>query len=390
LSLRLYLNSENPREELFEELATQSKDQVDFLQRAWKTGKVVHRQFVANYLKDNAVRKAHWFPEVDSLVIACVTDADASVRELGLAAMEASHDPRLLEAALFQLTDLDPMVRQLGLGYLRISDPQQAATTLIRLLDDPDLKIVTEAEAGLTRWTGKDFGIRTRMAIPQASALRTTEIEPFVVETIHNGVEKRKEWWKTHKDEYSSHTNSKPLITFSPETKRLPVADFKLRDLNGNTIRLSDFKGQVVLVNFWTTWCTACLAEIPDLIALQKNKSNQVAILGIALDGVPDEDGDSPGEDKHQNPNANESSSKSVRAKVERAIKALQINYPILLDERNSVGGQYNGGELPTTVIIDKEGRLRRRFIGERSLKVFEAMIAEAMAPADGDKKLPR
>ena len=59
-------------------------------------------------------------------------------------------------------------------------------------------------------------------------------------------------------------------------------------------------------------------------------------------------------------------------------MKARGINYPILLDERNEVGGRYNGGELPTTVIVDTQGNVRRRFIGARSLPVFEAMITEA------------
>ena len=57
------------------------------------------------------------------------------------------------------------------------------------------------------------------------------------------------------------------------------------------------------------------------------------------------------------------------------------INYPVLLDEKNTVGSRFNGGELPTTVIIDAQGRIRRRFIGTRSLPVFEAMIAEASKP---------
>lgn len=379
-SLHLFLNSESPREEVFEELVSESKDPFDFLQRAWKTGKVVHRQFVAIFLKESAVRGAPWFAQAQPLLNACVTDADASVRELGLAALEASHNPHIFDAAQFQLGDLDPLVRQLGLSYLRKSDPQRALPTLIRLLDDPDLRIVTEAEVGLARWTGEDFGIRTRMAIPQVSAGPASEIEPSVVETIRRGVEKRKEWWKTHEDEYASHLDSKPLLTFSAESQRPPAADFKLRDLNGNIVRLSDLRGKIVLVNFWTTWCTACLAEIPDLIALQKNKGSEIAILGIALDGVPDQHGDSPGEDEHEKSHANKTSSKSVRTKVERAVNARQINYPVLLDARYSVGGQYNGGELPTTIIIDKKGRLRRRFIGERSLKVFQAMIAEANA----------
>jgi hypothetical protein len=62
-------------------------------------------------------------------------------------------------------------------------------------------------------------------------------------------------------------------------------------------------------------------------------------------------------------------------------VKARRINYTVLLDPKNAVGGQFNGGELPTTVIIDAEGRVRRRFIGERNLTVFRAMIGEAAGP---------
>jgi hypothetical protein len=65
---------------------------------------------------------------------------------------------------------------------------------------------------------------------------------------------------------------------------------------------------------------------------------------------------------------------------VARAVQARGINYPVLLDPDNEVGGRFNGGELPTTVILDASGRVRRRFIGERSLKVFKAMLAEAAA----------
>jgi len=62
-------------------------------------------------------------------------------------------------------------------------------------------------------------------------------------------------------------------------------------------------------------------------------------------------------------------------------VKARGINYPVLVDPEGAVGRRFNGGELPTTVIIDAQGRLRRRFIGERSLDVFEAMIAQAAKP---------
>jgi thiol-disulfide isomerase/thioredoxin len=81
----------------------------------------------------------------------------------------------------------------------------------------------------------------------------------------------------------------------------LPINDFTLKDLNGRTVHLEQFRGRVVLLNFWATWCTACLAEIPDLIALQNKLGKQVAILGVALDGVTDEHGDVPGEEVGKN-----------------------------------------------------------------------------------------
>ena len=102
-----------------------------------------------------------------------------------------------------------------------------------------------------------------------------------------------------------------------------------------------------------------------------------MVIVGVALDGVPDEDGDTPKQDgEESDPRAQ--STKSIRGKVARAVKARGINYIVLLDPTGAVGSQFNGGELPTTVILDKEGCVRRRFIGERDLKTFEAMLTEA------------
>ena len=71
-----------------------------------------------------------------------------------------------------------------------------------------------------------------------------------------------------------------------------------------------------------------------------------------------------------------------IRKKVSRVAITRGINYPILLDEKYEAGARFNGGELPTTIIIDAQGNVRRRFVGARSLPVFEAMIAEAGRPA--------
>jgi thiol-disulfide isomerase/thioredoxin len=194
---------------------------------------------------------------------------------------------------------------------------------------------------------------------------------------MRQAVEARKAWWHGHAAEFTQ-SNPKLLHPDPEHVDRPPVTDFELKDLSGKTTRLADFKGRPVLINFWATWCTACLAEIPDLIALQKKLGNQVAILGIALDGVPDEHGHVPGVVHGAEDHADQASLERIEKTVGRAVKARGINYTVLLDPNNAVGGRFNGGELPTTVIIDASGRLRRRFIGERNLQVFEAMINEA------------
>ena len=127
---------------------------------------------------------------------------------------------------------------------------------------------------------------------------------------------------------------------------------------------------------------------MPELVALKHKYGDKLAILGVSLDFVPDEDGDiggpppveeqSKGGGENNNHAAGRTALKRVRAKVLRTARARHVNYPVLLDEHNEVGGRYNGGELPTTVIVDAQGNVRRRFIGARDLAVFEAMIAEA------------
>jgi hypothetical protein len=117
---------------------------------------------------------------------------------------------------------------------------------------------------------------------------------------------------------------------------------------------------------------------MPELIELQKRHHEQLVILGISLDCIPNEDDDSHTGDR---PSLNE-----IRKKVARTVEARQINYSILLDERNDTGARFNGGELPTTVIVDADGNVRRRFVGSRSLPVFEAMVAEASKPASRNR----
>jgi thiol-disulfide isomerase/thioredoxin len=113
--------------------------------------------------------------------------------------------------------------------------------------------------------------------------------------------------------------------------KPVYAADFTLHALDGKSVRLSDFRGRVVLVNFWATWCTACISEMAELIALQKNYHGHLAILGVSLDFLPDED-------NHEAASQPE----MIRKKVARAAELHGINYPVFLDQKNAAGGAFN------------------------------------------------
>ncbi len=137
--------------------------------------------------------------------------------------------------------------------------------------------------------------------------------------------------------------------------------DFTLTDLSGKTIKLSDYRGKVLFLNFWATWCPPCRAEIPDFIeAYSQESANGLEILGISLDTRGKE---------------------VVRAFVEK----YEINYPVVLESRqktDKIVNDYQPGEyIPATIIIDKSGRIRHKEVGaidkETLLKHFRRLTAE-------------
>jgi thiol-disulfide isomerase/thioredoxin len=377
LALHLLLRAQFPRDESFQELAAQSSDPGDFLRRCWATGKVPHRQLVASFLKANAADNPSWYAAAEPLVLGGTLDADMSVRELCLAAMQMRNDPLLLDQAQLQLTDVDPLVRQLGLDYIRTASAPRGVPTVIPLLDDQDLRVVTRAELALVRWTGQDFGVRVRFAIhpssedPAGVTQRADELK------IRDGIARRKEWWTQHSAEFPA---AHPGASFSNSTPRGLVENFTLSDLAGKPVSLDNFRGKVVVLNFWASWCTACLEEIPDLAALHQKMGDRIAVLGISLDGLPDEHHHAPAQSEAEEHSVGKSL-EQIRIKVQKAVKEHGITYPVLLDPTGAVGGRFNGGELPTTVVLDTTGKLSRRFVGERNLAVFEAMVNDAVKP---------
>lgn len=127
--------------------------------------------------------------------------------------------------------------------------------------------------------------------------------------------------------------------------------NFSLKDLENNDVQLSDYKGKVVFVNFWATWCGPCRAEIPYFIDLvNKYDKDGFVVLGIALD---------PRE----------------FTKVPDFVKKIGINYPVLFDQ-SGVSEVYGGIQsIPTTFVVNRDGKVVEMIIGSRPKEVFESII---------------
>lgn len=131
--------------------------------------------------------------------------------------------------------------------------------------------------------------------------------------------------------------------------------DFELKDLSGKMVKLSDFRGKAVVLNFWATWCPPCKTEIPWFEDLQNKYGNQgLAVVGVALDDSSDAD-------------------------IAQFAKDMKMNYPVLLGKEET-SDLYGGVEaLPTTFYIDRSGKIITSVPGLVDRKEIEDNIVKAL-----------
>ena len=131
--------------------------------------------------------------------------------------------------------------------------------------------------------------------------------------------------------------------------------DFELKDINGKMVKLSDFRGKAVVLNFWATWCPPCKTEIPWFEDLQDKYGNQgLAIVGVALDDASDKE-------------------------IAEFAKDMKMNYPVLIGKEET-SDLYGGVEaLPTTFYIDRSGKIMTSIPGLVDQREIEANIVKAL-----------
>ena len=142
-----------------------------------------------------------------------------------------------------------------------------------------------------------------------------------------------------------------PILRAVDDFKPAPAPAWQLKDVNGMVVRFDQFKGKVVVLDFWATWCAPCRSEIPGYIALQEKYAKAgLVMVGVSLD--------------REGPEV-----------VKKFMTDQKINYQIVLGDEK-IAEAFGGVEaIPTTFIIDRQGTLRYRKVGAMPAGEFEAVV---------------
>jgi thiol-disulfide isomerase/thioredoxin len=155
------------------------------------------------------------------------------------------------------------------------------------------------------------------------------------------------------KKEIKADNNTSSLIINEKDSNKAP--DFALKSVDGKTIKLSDYKGKIVIIDFWATWCPPCRRGIPDLVAIQQEYKKNVVIIGISLDRE-----------------------KTIKD-VPDFVKNYKINYPVVYGD-DQITIDYGGiRSIPTSFVIDKKGNIVDSHIGLVEKDVFVNKIKELL-----------
>lgn len=149
------------------------------------------------------------------------------------------------------------------------------------------------------------------------------------------------------------------IITVVPEDKRQEPGDVSGETIDGEPVSLSDYEGQVVVVNVWGSWCTPCRAEAPMLAEAARDlRSDDVAFLGI---------------------DSRDPSESAARAFV----RTFDIPYPSIYDQEGRTLLAFRGtlapSSIPSTVVIDREGRVAASVLGEITRTTLDGLVEEAL-----------
>ena len=154
-----------------------------------------------------------------------------------------------------------------------------------------------------------------------------------------------------YQQESQAKTNQKTenSAQFQRDDNKAP--DFTLPNIEGEKVSLSDYKGKVVIIDFWATWCAPCRKGIPDLISIQNDYKDDVVVIGISLD------------------------QQNTKARVPSFVKTMGINYPVVYFNDKVINDFGGVRAIPTSFIIDQKGNIVNKMVGLYPRSAYEKQL---------------
>ncbi|MEJ5252206.1 MAG: redoxin domain-containing protein [Chthonomonadetes bacterium] len=241
---------------------------------------------------------------------------------------------RGLRLLIAGLRDDDVDIRRAAISQLRFANDKRTIPAIIPLLDDPDHTTRFFALGVLRKLTEQPYFARTSDPPEKQQAV----------------IRQWKQWWQKERPRWADEQQWAEVAPLHP-TRTDPAPPFTLRSLDGSRLRLQDFRGSMLVLHFYGTWCAPCEVEMPHLVRLREAyPESDLAMVGVAVNETEGE--------------------RAVREWIEK----FKITYPQALATPEMISAYWIQG-VPITYIIDAEGRIRYRFEGDRDFETFRKMI---------------
>lgn len=272
-------------------------------------------------------------------------DSASMARQRAMEVLPQVDVERGFRLLLIALKDDDTWVRESAVNQLNIllrnpsAQDGRAVPTLLKALNDSSSAVSVTACTILRRVTKQPYRLTGRMTPDQKRDI----------------IGQWDRWWDKARANWPAASGFEEVRPLAP-TRSDPAAEFNLKDVDNNSLRLSDQKGKITLLNFWGTWCPPCQYEVPDLVKLDiEYRGRNVDIVGIAVS----ESGGAAGLKAWCRDHG-------IRYRQALAVPSLQEAY-----------GDIH--EVPVTILIDAEGHIRRRWDGYRDYETFRAALENTL-----------
>ncbi len=311
------------------------------------------------------------------LLLKLVRDPSPSLRYAAVDTLGSYRSPAVADALERAFQDSSSVVRQRAMEVLPNVDQDRGLRTLLAGLKDDDYWIRDAASAQLFTLVKAHHSIVDRRTIPALVAatddpdravritvmatLRRLTGKPWQPKALSSASaqEKAARQWHTWWTAQQAHERIPPQYVNVPPvepTRADPAPDFTLPDVDGRTASLASQRGRVTLLNFWGTWCPPCKQEVPDLVRLYNADHDRgFDILGIAL---------------------SEDSADSLRNWCAKH----GVPYRQAMAQEPVQAAYGNIHEVPVSVLIDRQGRVRYRWEGERDFATFRSAVERLLA----------